>query len=125
MPARQNLAHQGEKALNFIKTIIKKRYMEPKKLLEVFDRMVTPILCYGADIWGYEICDSIEKVHVKWCKYILGVSSTTPTPAVLGELGRVPLYVIHTMKCIKFWCKIIEMSSERLPKSCYRVLYNL
>ena len=28
-------------------------YFHPKNMFELFDSMVKPILCYGAEIWGY------------------------------------------------------------------------
>ena len=85
--------------------------------------MVVPILCYGAELWGYEYCDTIEKIHVKFCKYLLGVSSSTPTVAVLGELGRHPICTIYYVKCIKYWLKLQQMDNKRLPRQCYKLLY--
>ena len=41
---------------------------------ELFDRMIVPILCYGSEVWGYQMYYNIENVHVKFCKKILGLS---------------------------------------------------
>jgi hypothetical protein len=35
---------------------------------------------------------SCEKIHLKFCKFILGVHKRTTNIAVLSELGRFPLY---------------------------------
>ena len=85
--------------------------------------MVVPILCYGAELWGYEYCHSIEHIHVKFCKYLLGVSNSTPTAAVLGELGRTPISMTYNVKCIKYWLKLLEMDDNRLPRLCYKLLH--
>ena len=41
--------------------------------LDLFDKLVTPILLYGSGIWAYENNDIIEKLHLRYCKYILSV----------------------------------------------------
>ena len=58
--------------------------------LDLFDKLVTPILLYGSEIWTYENNDIIEKLHLRYCKYILSVNKRT-TSMVYGELGRYPL----------------------------------
>ncbi len=63
---------------------------------------------------------------MKFCKYVLGVSRNTPSCAVLGECGRVPLSVLYMSRCIKYWLKLVQVySPNRYPKCCYDILYNL
>ena len=50
--------------------------------------MVLQILLYGSEIWGFSYRSHIESVHIKYCKYILGVGSNASNLEVLGELGR-------------------------------------
>jgi hypothetical protein len=57
--------------------------------LFLFDHMVSPILQYGAEIWGWQYSESIERVHLNMCK----VHSTTTSVAILGELGIRPMFV--------------------------------
>jgi hypothetical protein len=58
------------------------------KALFLFDHMVTPIVTYGAELWGFEYNKNIEAVHIQCCKRLLGVKLSSPNSAVLGELGR-------------------------------------
>ena len=52
-----------------------------KLLLKLFDCLISPILTYGSEIWicHFNIKDSVldkspfEKLHNKFCKYLLGV----------------------------------------------------
>jgi hypothetical protein len=37
-----------------------------------------PILTYGCEIWGYENTKQLEKLHLQFCRNILGVRTTTP-----------------------------------------------
>ena len=89
------------------------------------DKVVLPILCYGAEIWSYERTERIEHVQLKLCKRVLGVNNTTSNSAVLAECDRFPLYVNYFTKRIKVWLKIIRMNDNRLVKQCYMMDYNL
>ena len=35
---------------------------QPNDAFKLFDSMVKPVACYGAEIWGYQFCEEIEKV---------------------------------------------------------------
>ena len=54
---------------------------------KIFDSRIVPILCYESEIWGHTYPDQIEKIHVNFCKLVLGVSKTASNSAVLGECG--------------------------------------
>lgn len=92
---------------------------------QLFDSMISPILLYGAEIWGFDVTDHIERVHTGFCKYVMGVPSQTPTAAVLAETGRHPMYVHYYKRCIKYWLKLLRMPESRYPKACYNMLYAL
>ena len=64
-------------------------------------------------------------IQTDFCKYVLGVPSHTSNIAVLGETGRLPLYVQYYKRCIKYWLKLLLMPSHRYPKACYSMLYRL
>jgi hypothetical protein len=59
--------------------------------LKLFDSLVTPILLYSSEIWGFECIFNIEKIHLQFCKRIISVRSSTPNFMVYGELSRLPL----------------------------------
>ena len=46
-----------------------------KMKLSLFDKLVVPILTYGSEIWGIYEFKEVEKIHMKFCKYILGVKN--------------------------------------------------
>jgi hypothetical protein len=46
---------------------------------------------YGSEIWGYENTKQLEKLHLQFCRNILGVRTTTPNFMTYGELGRTPI----------------------------------
>ena len=95
------------------------------EIFKLFDSMVKPILCYGSEIWGYEYAGTIEKVHVDFCKYFLGVNSSVNNSVALGECWRIPLCITYHTNCIKYWCKLLHMQNNRYPKNCYKMLKSL
>ena len=40
-------------------------------LLDLFDKVVKPILVYGSEVWGFGDNRVIKRAHLKFCKTIL------------------------------------------------------
>ena len=93
--------------------------------LDLFDKLVTPILLYGSEIWAYENNDIIEKLHLRYCKYILGVNKSTTSSMVYGKLCRYPLNIEYTSRCILFWARIISGPVTKLSVKMYNLLYKM
>jgi hypothetical protein len=55
--------------------------------LKLFDSLITPILVYSCEVWGFENKQGIEKMHLQYCKRILNLRSSTPNFVVFGEIG--------------------------------------
>ena len=55
---------------------------------ELFDKMVSPILNYSCEVWGFIEGSAIERVHMQFCKRFLGVKRTTQNDFIYGELDR-------------------------------------
>jgi hypothetical protein len=67
--------------------------------------VVLPILCYGAEICGYERTERIERVQLSLLKRVVHVNNTTSNSAVLAECDIYPLYVNYFTKCIQFFAE--------------------
>ena len=70
----QSLASQGERAVFSLKRILH-RYPEmmPETQIKLFRSLVSPVLAYSSEIWGFCEADQIEKVHLAFMKNVLGV----------------------------------------------------
>ena len=113
----EKLFTQGQKAMFSVLQKCRKYDLPIDLQLDLFDKMVLPILTYGCEVWGLEnmnVINIIEKLHLKFCKYVLNVKSSTPTVIVYGELGRYPLYIDIYARMVKFWMKILTGESEKL-----------
>ena len=72
---------------------ISKHFVNPKISLELFDAFVNPVINFRCQIWGFTKSKELERIHLKFCKMVLGVKQCTCNAAVYGELGRYPLYI--------------------------------
>ena len=90
--------------------------------MELFDKLVAPILNYGSEVWGFCKANQIEKVHLQFCKHLLGVKNSTQNDLIYSELGRKPMQVIRYQRIIKFWFKILNSEDTKLIKCIYRQL---
>jgi hypothetical protein len=54
-----------------------------------------------------------EKLHTKFCKYILGVHKKITNFAVLSELGRFPLYYDIIKSIFHYWNRLEYL--EKFP----------
>lgn len=60
-----------------------------------------------------EVQDPVEKLHMKFCKRILGVNNKTSNLGVYSELGRSPLYIDQIIQTVKFYYHI-QMDHNKL-----------
>ena len=90
--------------------------------LDLFDKMVLPVLLYGCEIWGFENLDIIERVHLKFLKHILYLKSSTPNYMVYGETGRFPLSVIIYSRIVSYWCKLLNSTDKKISCILYQYL---
>ena len=64
--------------------------------IELFDKLVKPILLYGSEVWGFGIFDVLERTVLKFLKFILNMKSSTPNFMVYGQTGFFPINIdIH------------------------------
>ena len=41
---------------------------------------------------------------------------------IYGECGRYPLYIQSQIKVFKYWLRLLDMPSSRLPRKCYNMM---
>lgn len=81
------------KALFKLRKTFTQEIPKPNTLIHIYNHTIRPILLYGSEIWGYipvkkqknidnfiskEIDNLVlEKIHMKLCKFSLGVNTRT------------------------------------------------
>ena len=120
---QSKLAGQAQKAIFKLNNYLYKfTNITPRHRLELFDKLVTPILNYSCEVWGFCKADKIERVHMHFCKQVLGVKFSTQNDFIYGELGRVSYYTRRLFCIIKYWFKIINADNRRYIKHVYKLM---
>ena len=121
---QKHVAQQGRKAYFAINSKLKSQYFNVQTQCSVFDTYVDSILSYSSEIWGFHKAPDVEKIHIDFCKKILGVKKSTCNSLVYYELGRLPLYILRKLRIIKYWGKL-KNSQNGILKSCLEERVNL
>ena len=72
-------------------------------------------------MWGFYKSAEVEKVHLNFCKNILGVGKKTSNNMVYFELERLPLTVKMKLRIFKYWIKL-KTTENCILKTCYENL---
>ena len=128
--AQKELYQKALKAFFKLRTDFFSLNPSVKTAIHVFDHTIKPILLYGSEIWGYfnpftskyrsgsYSLDNIysnllcDKVHIKFCKFILGVHKKTTNFGVLSEVGRFPLHFDIVKGMINYWHRLENLGSS-------------
>ena len=83
-----------------------KNYFNIETRLSVIDAYGNSILSYGSEVCGFHRGQDIEKIHIQFCKRLLGVWKGTCNDFIYSELGRFPLQIIRKLRIFKYWIKL-------------------
>ena len=95
-----------------------------KHRLELFDKLVLPILNYGCEVGVFHTANILSVFIHSIVKNILSVKRSTQSKFVYGELARIPLFVGINFRISKYWFKIIESPDHKYVNIVYRILRN-
>ena len=108
MQNAKTLSGKALRAMHQLLQIIKEVETPMNISFKLFDSLVASVLMYGSEIWGYINAECIERVHRKFCKYMLNVKLSTNTYAVYSELGRYPLIIERQTRMVKYWFSLLQ-----------------
>ena len=120
---KKYLCEQASEAMFTVLSNSKKLNLPTDIQLDLFDKLILPILTYGSEIWGYSNVKGIETVQTKFVKYVLHVNKSTPNFMVLGESGKLSVTYHIQCKMINFWLIIINGSESKMVVKMYKVLH--
>ena len=96
--------------------------ISPYHRLELFDKLVTPILNYSAAVWGFCKADKIEVVHLQFCKRLLGLKQCTQNDFIYGDFGRCSFHCRRLFIIIRYWLKVITCNENKYIKHIYNLM---
>ena len=123
--ARVKLKEQANRAMFSLLSKCRSLRLNVDVQIELFDKMILPIMLYASEVWGYENIDLLEKLRLKFCKYVLHVNASTPTCMVYGELGIFPVDIYAKLRMIKFWTSLLMDDTNKYSARMYKVICNI
>ena len=115
----EQLAEQASKALYPLMINLKTMGHVPIHLaFKIFDTKILPILHYGSELWGYIEAPVIEKIHIKFCKFLVSSQSSFIHASLRGDLGRSTLRAVRLIRIIKYWLRLFAF--EQYYKHSHR-----
>ena len=122
--AKARFSEQATKALYGVIRKLRHFNLPIDCQLDLFDKVIQPVLLYSCEIWGYEQLEVIEKVHLRFLKFILNLKSSTPNSMIYGETGRFPLSITVKTRMITYWTKVLTAPDNKLVKVYYQYFHN-
>ena len=94
------LADQANKAIFQLRKILNRcKKLRVSLALDLFDKLITLILCYGCEVWGFHPAPDIE--------FVLGVKKSSQNYFIHGLLGGYPMRIIRQCR-ILYWLKNVS-----------------
>jgi len=90
--------------------------------VELFDRIVVPVLIYGSEVWGFENIAQIEALHAQYCKQLLRLRKSTMNSMALGELGRFEISLMVKERMVNYWFRTISGKEVKYSTTVCNIL---
>ena len=123
--AKQTL--QASKATYSLLTRIRQLDLNFEVSIELFERLIIPILLYGSEIWGYENEKQIQTMYNKALRKFLRLHKSTSICMMYGELGLKEISEHIENRMINFWFNIATGEDSKISSILYKwikVLYD-
>ena len=121
--AQKQLYDRASRAMFSLLRKVKSLLLPIDVSIELFDRMIAPILLYGAEIWCPQMCELVNKLQLRFYKILLNLSRSTPSHMILGELGQYPLEIQAKSRMLCFWYKLSDPQNRgKLSSLVYEFL---
>ena len=122
---KKHIAEQANNAIHSLLRKIRVLNLPIDMQIDLFNKLIKPILLYGCEIWGIGNIDIIERVQLKFLKMILNLKKSTPSYMVYGETGTFPLKIDIEARIISYWTNLIDFNTNRLSNMVYHILNTL
>ncbi|MFI0416591.1 MAG: hypothetical protein ACH255_20940, partial [Candidatus Thiodiazotropha sp.] len=97
---------QGSRAMYSLLSKARNLELPPDLQIELFEKLVRPILLHACEIWGFGNVEVVERVQLNFLKRVLNIKNCTPNYIVYGEVGVYPLKEEIHARMISFWSKL-------------------
>ena len=92
------LPGQAQKAiLKLNKNVYKFTFISPEHKVDLFYILISPILNYSCEVWGFFQANTIEQVHLEFCKNTTGCKEEDTKQICLWQISTSKLCYENTL----------------------------
>ena len=120
-----NLLDRGRKAMFVVLKKAREQNLSPDIQIDLFHKLVLPILSYRCEFWANEDLDRFDKFHKKILRYVLRLNTSTPIPMIYGETGEIPISIVLKSRMVGYMCKLLNPNTSTLSQQVSGVVLNM
>ena len=128
---QKKLQQKAMRSYFSLKKIIDFKQLKKDIVFKLFGALIQPIASYGCQVWLAETWvvktmtghtranslqniskDPLEKLHLTFLKWTLGVNRKTSNAAVWGDCGRYPIAIELTKQVFSYYDRLQKLESE-------------
>ena len=114
--------NQARKAMFSMLSKVKKLMLPVDIQLDLFDKLVLPVLLYGCEVWGFDDLSKVELFYRKFLKSSIGVSSNTANVMTYGETGKFNIESHIQSRMSGFWCRMRNGKQCKISVIMYQLI---
>ena len=125
--AKSKQALQAKKATFSLITKIKQLNLTFETSVELFERLIIPVLLYGSEIWGYENPKQLQTMVNNVMRKFLRLHKSTPMCMINGELGLKEVSEYIDNRIMNFWFQVETGEESKISTILYKwikILHN-
>ena len=93
--------------------------------LDLFDKLVLPILIYGSEVWGHSNLKPIEIFYRNFIRRLLKKGESTSNCMLYGETVKTSIQPIIEKRMISFWLRLTQDKPQRLIYVVYSFIIKM
>ncbi|KAK6175976.1 hypothetical protein SNE40_014348 [Patella caerulea] len=121
--AKKQLHSKASSAMFSLIQKARKLNLDVDTQIHLFNCLVVTIALYGCEIWSFTDIILLERLQLRFCKYVLKVKMSTPNVMVYGELGVYPLQIYIKYRMINYRYKLVTGPRSKIAWVLYNTLY--
>lgn len=122
LQAAEDAVKKGILAINRIRQILlNSKVFNLATWDKLFESVVSATTLYGSEVWGFRYLDHLEKVQVRFYKFMLFLASNTPNHLIRKEFTVKNIKTMWLQRTLNWWLKLLIMENTRLPKICFHI----
>ena len=91
----------------------------------LFDKIVSPVLNYAAEVWGHHQGYDVESILTKFCKKILLVKKSSNLDAfIVWRIRQNTFELQRKLITLQYWVKLLNSDRDSILYKIYNILNN-